>query len=111
MIYAMLEAGPVERDAHLVVLYPRSSKAIAPDQYSPQKIEQRIAGRLEGYRSPGREDPISRFRALWRAVLPRIQIYFATWEEVLDEIAANTDSPVEALREFYRFCLKFNPER
>jgi hypothetical protein len=109
MIYAMLEAGPVERDAHLVVLYPRDSKAIAPRQYSLQKIEQRIAERLAGYRSPGRADPIPRFRAEWRAVLPRIRVHFVTWEEALDEIAADVDSPSEALREFYRLCRQFNP--
>jgi hypothetical protein len=108
MIHAMLEAGQAERDAHLVVLYPQDSKAIAPGQYSPQKIEQRIAERLDGYRSPGRADPIPRFRAQWRAVLPRIGVHFVTWEEVLDDLAADASSLPKELHEFYRLCVQFN---
>ena len=73
------------------------------------RLGRRIAERLDGYHSPGHEDPIPRFRAKWRAVLPHIQVHFVTWEEVLDDLAADAGSPPQELSEFYRLCKQFNP--
>jgi hypothetical protein len=108
MVQMMLEAGQTERDAHLVVLYPRDNRVIDPEAYSRSRIERRIAERLDGYHSPGHEDPIPRFRANWRAVLPRIRVHFVTWEEALDEIAVGAGSHSKDLNEFYRLCVQFN---
>jgi hypothetical protein len=103
MIHAILESGNAASRAHLVVLYPADNAKIQPGQYTPEYVEARIADRVGSYLARGKHaQPQARFFAEWRAVLPRIQIQFLTWEEVLAGIADDT------LNQFYDLCIQFN---
>ncbi len=104
MIHAILESESAgDRVAHLVVLYPADNIKIHPDQYTRERVERRIAKRVQGYLSAeGHDAPNARFFAGWHDVLPQIQIQFLTWEDVLAEIDSNE------LNRFYALCVQFN---
>jgi len=104
MIHTILKAEPKgDYAAHLVVLYPADNKAICPDPYTQAYVEKQIAERAQGYLSFNAHNrPSARFFNEWRGVLPRVQIRFLTWEDVLTEI----DN--DELSQFYELCKKFN---
>jgi hypothetical protein len=89
--------------AYLVVLYPEDNERIVPGQYTQDDLHARIAARVERYVA-AREygTPQARFFSEWEAVLPRIEVAFVTWEQVV----AGIDDP--DLRAFYELCRRFN---
>jgi len=104
MIHGMLEAEAAKDcAAHLVALYPEDSRLIDPARYTYDHLHVRIAVRVEGYLA-AREygTPEARFFSEWEAVLPRIEVAFVTWEQV---VAAVGDP---ALGRFYGLCRRFN---
>jgi len=104
MIHAILESGGADdRLAHLVVLYAADNNKIHPCRHTREYAEGRIAERVRTYLASGKHGkPIPRFFDEWCTVLPRIQIQFLTWEDVLSEI----DS--DELNQFYDLCVEFN---
>ena len=104
MIHAILESEDTgDHIAHLVVLYPADNVKIHPARYTRDCVEKRIAARVRTYLASGKPGkPTARFFDEWRTVLPRIQVQFLTWEDVLAEI----DS--EELDQFYALCTRFN---
>jgi hypothetical protein len=104
MVHAILEAGEAgERAAHLTVLYAQDNARIDPGLYTREYVAGRIEGRVRNYLASGKGGkPTARFFDEWRTVLPRLQIQFLTWEDVLAEVSR------EDLDEFYDLCVRFN---
>lgn len=104
MIHAILESGDTgDRAAYLTVLYARDNDKIHPDLYTRDYVRGRIAQRVRAYLDSGKGGrPAGRFFDEWCTVLPRVQIQFLTWEDVLAEIGS------KELDEFYGLCVRFN---
>jgi hypothetical protein len=104
MVHAILASENAnDRTAYLVVLYPADNHKIHPGQHTATDVERQIANRVRDYQAFGKHGkPTARFFDEWRIVLPRIQIQFWTWEDVLAEIDSNE------LNRFYDLCLQFN---
>lgn len=104
LIHALLKADLAANcNAHLVVLYPKDNLEISEDDYPKAYIKAQIRKRLAGYMNAGDSiDEIVQFEAGWEEMFERLQGYFVTWEEVLDEIGD------ESLMRFYKLCKKFN---
>jgi hypothetical protein len=88
---------------YLVVLYPEDNERIVPALYTRDRLHERIAARVVGYLAAVEYGtPEAQFFSQWEAVLPRIELAFVTWEQV---VAAVGDP---ALGRFYDLCRRFN---
>jgi hypothetical protein len=64
--------------------------------------EEGIAARAEGYLAvEGYSAPEARFFCAWEEVLPRIELSFVTWEQVVEGIGDGD------LATFYSLCRRF----
>jgi hypothetical protein len=88
MIHGMLEAGAADEcAAHPVVLYPEDNGRIVPERYTQGYLHAQIAARVEGYLAVGEYGaPEARFFCAWEDALPRIEVAFVTWEQVVEAI-------------------------
>lgn len=86
-----------------VTLYPEDSKVITPSKYSKEFIEAEINQRILEYKSDGRT--IDLFENNWKDVFQRVEMKWATWEEVVDEMKD------QYLAEFYRLCKRFGKKK
>ena len=66
-------------------------------------IEQEVADRIVAYKADGRL--IEGFERRWKSVWDRVEIVWATWEQVTEELQD------AALDRFYALCKEFNKKK
>lgn len=96
------EARPGYR-AYFVILYAQDNRYVRPDQYDKDHLADQIDRRLRAYQEAGSANgAIALFATGWKQVLENLQVWLATWEQVLAEMGD------DELSEFYERCKQFN---